>query len=81
MCHQLVAGDDPSIVVVAVVSCVHGYLQIIKNKQVQVQLGLECHSISNLRLLLSGVHSVGDGDCAVGRTKSIQAKKNRHEKG
>ena len=51
----------------------HGYLQII-NKQVGVRLGLECHLIFNSLLLLSGVHGVGDGDCAVGRTKSILAK-------
>ena len=44
------------------------------NKQVGVRLGLECHLIFNLLLLLSGVHGVGDGDCAVGRTKSILAK-------
>ena len=44
------------------------------NKQVGVQLGLECHLIFNSLLLLSGVHGVGDGDCAVGRTKSILAK-------
>ena len=54
----------------------HGYLQIIllSNKQVGVRLGLECHLIFFLLLLLSGVHGVGDGDCAVGRTKSILAK-------
>ena len=44
------------------------------NKQVGVRLGLECHLIFNLLLLLSGVHGVGDGDCAVGRTKSILSK-------
>ena len=48
---------------------------LLKNKQVGSCLGLECHLNFVLLLLLSGVHSMEDSGCAVGRTKSVLSNK------
>ena len=47
------------------------FLGVLKNKQVGICLGLECHLNFMSLLLLSGVHRVGNSDCAVGGTRPI----------
>ena len=54
---------------------------LLKNKQVGSCLGLECHLNFVLLLLLSGVHSMEDSGCAVGRTKSVLSNKNSSQVG